>query len=105
VSTYLRRTPALLDVLECLVASDARIWGLQISSLTGRPTGTVYPLLERLETERFIASSWDDDEDRPGPRRRLYSLTDSGRAWANEQLKTKSAIGRRGMRGMRNDEG
>jgi DNA-binding PadR family transcriptional regulator len=104
VSTYLRRTPALLDVLECLVACEGRLWGLQISSLTGRPTGTVYPLLERLETERFVTSGWDDDESRPGPRRRLYSLTDSGRAWAHEQLKTRRATRPAAMEGTSNVE-
>jgi PadR family transcriptional regulator PadR len=105
MSTYLRRTPALLDVLECLVTSQGRLWGLQVSSMTGRPTGTVYPLLERLEAERFVASSWDDDEGRPGPRRRLYSLTDSGRAWANEQLKAKRVTGPAAKEGAGNVEG
>ena len=91
MSTYLRRTPALLEVLGCLVGADAPLWGLQISRSSGRPTGTVYPLLERLETERFVASAWDDEVDRPGPRRRLYSLTDMGRAWAEEQLQGRKA--------------
>lgn len=68
MGTYLRRTPAMLDVLACLVAAPGELWGLQISHDAGRPTGTVYPLLERLETERFVTSRWDDDSDRAGPR-------------------------------------
>lgn len=89
MGTYLRRTPALLDVLDCLLGEESELWGLRISQLAKRPTGTVYPLLERLETERFVASRWEDDCDRSGPRRRLYSLTDAGRSWAANQVESR----------------
>lgn len=89
MGTYLRRTPALLDVLACLIAASEELWGLQIASVSGRPTGTVYPLLERLELERFVSSRWDDDSVRSGPRRRLYSMTDKGRDWADMQLQSR----------------
>jgi DNA-binding PadR family transcriptional regulator len=77
----------MLDVLGLLVEAAAPCWGLDISRRTGRPTGTVYPLLERLETERFLASRWDSDDARTGPRRRVYELTGEGRDWAVAQLR------------------
>ena len=85
VSTYLRLTPALRDVLSCLIDASEEIWGLRVSTTSGRPTGTVYPLLERLERAQFVSSRWEMDHDRPGPRRRLYAVTDDGRTWARSK--------------------
>lgn len=82
MSGSLRRTPAMVDVLGCLLGPDEAIWGLNISAATGRPTGTVYPLLVRLEQALLVRSVWEAGNDRPGPRRRLYALTPAGREWA-----------------------
>lgn len=82
MSSALRRTPAMVDVLGCLLAADQSVWGLQISATTGRPTGTVYPMLVRLEQASLVASDWEAANDRPGPRRRLYALTPEGHDWA-----------------------
>jgi PadR family transcriptional regulator, regulatory protein PadR len=86
VGVYLRLTPALRAVLGQLLATPTETWGLRLSTQTGRPTGTVYPLLERLEREGFVRSRWDDDESASGARRRLYSLTPTGHAWALMRL-------------------
>lgn len=80
-----RITPATLDVLDALMTSSEDVWGLLIIKQTGRPAGTVYPILERLEQRQWVESSWEDDPTRPGPRRRTYSFTAEGRA-AAEQL-------------------
>lgn len=95
MGTYMRRTPAMLDVVAYLVGAPAEVWGLQISRGTGRPTGTVYPLLDRLEHERFVSSRWDDDAERPGPRRRLYGLTEQGREWAAALLRRDAGTNER----------
>lgn len=95
MSTYLRLTPALRDVLSCLLEATEEMWGLRMSSASGRPTGTVYPLLERLEREQFVSSRWETDTDRPGPRRRLYTLTENGRMWADSKgLRSTSSTSR-----------
>ena len=86
MGSYLRLTPALRDVLGCLRDAEGEVWGLLVSQESGRPTGTVYPILDRLERERYVCSRWETDVDRPGPRRRLYSLTAAGRAWITEGL-------------------
>jgi hypothetical protein len=82
MSETLRRTPAMVDVLGCLLGAEDAIWGLSISAATGRPTGTVYPLLVRLEQASLVSSDWEADNERPGPRRRLYVLTPEGQDWA-----------------------
>lgn len=73
-----RVTPATADVLAALLASTDPTWGLQLVRLTGRPAGSVYPILERLERCGWVVSEWEDDDARSGPRRRLYRLTEGG---------------------------
>lgn len=77
-----RVTPTTADVLESLLQADESMWGLRIVQQTGRPAGSVYPILERLERLGWAASNWEDDPERPGPRRRLYELTREGAAAA-----------------------
>jgi PadR family transcriptional regulator, regulatory protein PadR len=74
-----RMTPATLDVLAALLEETGEpIWGLRVVKQSGRPTGSVYPILERLEGAGWVESQWEDDPGRNGPRRRLYRLTDGG---------------------------
>ncbi|MBF4607205.1 PadR family transcriptional regulator [Curtobacterium sp. VKM Ac-1393] len=73
-----RVTAPTLDVLDALLTADGPAWGLLVIKATGRQAGTVYPILERLERQGWITSSWDDETDRPGPRRRLYEFTGDG---------------------------
>src|SRR5690349_17465338 len=80
-----RMTPATADVLDALLGSGS-VWGLRIVKATGRPAGSVYPILERLERAGWVSSVWEDDPARPGPRRRLYELTTNGRAAAGAAL-------------------
>lgn len=77
-----RVTAATVDVLDVLLGDDEPVWGLRIVKASGRPSGSVYPILERLERLGWATSRWDDDAQRSGPRRRLYDLTTDGRAAA-----------------------
>lgn len=86
-----RITPATLDVLASLVSSSERTWGLVIVRESGRPAGSVYPILERLERSGWVESEWDDDAQRPGPRRRLYQLTSDGALAARQALRARPA--------------
>jgi DNA-binding PadR family transcriptional regulator len=81
---------ATLDVFEVMLASPEPRWGLELIKATGRPSGTVYPLLDRLEKAGWLTSHWDDDASRPGPRRRMYRLTADGAAAARDALRTKA---------------
>ncbi|WP_405218773.1 PadR family transcriptional regulator [Agrococcus sp. Ld7] len=86
-----RMTPATLDVLSHLVAQDAPTWGLEIAGATGRPTGSVYPILERLESHGWVVSDWEAGGARPGARRRLYRLTPDARDAAMAALQRARA--------------
>ena len=41
------------------------------------PEGTLYPLLSGFEEAGWVATEWDTS--RPGPARKVYRITDSGR--------------------------
>jgi PadR family transcriptional regulator PadR len=73
-----RITEATVAVLEVLSESDEPCWGLLIIKSSGKPAGSVYPILERLESAGWVTSSWEDDAARSGPRRRYYELTQGG---------------------------
>ncbi|MGH9158726.1 MAG: PadR family transcriptional regulator [Vicinamibacteraceae bacterium] len=57
--------------------------GFDILDATGLPSGTVYPILRRLEREALVSAQWEDaaiahEEQRPP--RRYYELTADGHA-------------------------
>jgi PadR family transcriptional regulator, regulatory protein PadR len=62
-------------------------YGLDISKQTGLASGTIYPLLLRLEKAGWLASAWEEhvDPSEVGrPRRRHYWLTAEGIAVAQD---------------------
>lgn len=50
--------------------------------LPGIVGGTVYPVLNRLETEGRLSSEWREGSGGPG--RKFYSITAAGEAWLRE---------------------
>ena len=52
----------------------------QLPEVTGERVdmGNLYRFLRVLENEGFVRSEWDDEA--PGPSKRVYELTDEGRA-------------------------
>ena len=61
--------------------------GFDIMDATGLPSGTVYPILRRLDSEGLVKSRWEKEgvarrEQRPP--RRYYELTATGRVTARE---------------------
>ncbi|OIH96528.1 PadR family transcriptional regulator [Curtobacterium sp. MCBA15_001] len=93
-----RVTAPTLDVLEALLQSDGPTWGLLVIKATGRPAGTVYPILERLERQGWTVSSWDEDTDRSGPRRRLHEFTAEGAVAARELVTARADAARSAAR-------
>lgn len=93
-----RVTAPTIDVLSALLDHDGPTWGLLVIKATARPAGTVYPILERLEDRGWVTSTWDEDTDRSGPRRRLYEFTPDGRTAAVDacaEYRRRSAPARR----------
>lgn len=85
-----RVTDATLDVLEVLLTQDDTLYGLKIAKQTGRPTGSIFPILARLEEHGWVESAWETAE-RPerGARRRLYRLKGEGLVQARALLRER----------------
>jgi DNA-binding PadR family transcriptional regulator len=81
-------------VLRTLLESPAKArYGLELSEAAGLPTGTVHPILARLESAGWLESFWEDHSeiektDPPRPRRRYYRFTSSGAESARIALAT-----------------
>lgn len=97
-----RVTAATLDVLEALMGPDEELYGLKIAENAGRKTGSVYPILARLEEAGWVKSFWERDErDERGPRRRFYRLTPGGLDAARALLiERRGSVRQRGGRTM-----
>lgn len=64
-------------------------YGLQLCEETGLPSGTVYPIVARLEQVGWLESRWEDPNEHIAqgrPRRRYYRLTEDGAARARTAL-------------------
>ena len=84
----LRTSSQTLKVLEALLARGGE-WhhGYALSQATGIASGTLYPILMRLEKSGWLETSWEQLETSAGrPPRHLYRLTAEARAWAREEL-------------------
>jgi PadR family transcriptional regulator PadR len=71
----------VLKVLRLLLEHPhAAHYGLDLSRQAGLATGTIYPILTRLEQGGWVVSAWEDnDPSEVGrPRRRLYWITQDG---------------------------
>ena len=58
-------------------------YGFDIMDATGLPSGTVYPILRRLDREGLLNSAWEDQataEREQRPQRRYYEITGDGAA-------------------------
>lgn len=75
VDSIVRITVPTVKVLRLLLNEPkTAVWGLEIVKKTGLLTGTVYPIMDRLETLGWVISEWEPDNDRNGPRRRYYRI-------------------------------
>jgi DNA-binding PadR family transcriptional regulator len=82
-------TAALAGVLRAFLAEPgAERYGLDIMQATGCPSGTVYPILLRLQRAGWLAAYWEEiDPAAAGrPARRWYLLTPEGATTARTEL-------------------
>src|SRR5580700_10916478 len=73
--------PTQLVLRALLVEPTQEMYGLQICEQAGLPSGTIHPILGRLEQEHgWLESRWEDvkPEEEGRPRRRYYKLTEDG---------------------------
>jgi PadR family transcriptional regulator, regulatory protein PadR len=68
-------------VLRALLADPTRErYGVEIGQAAGLPSGTIHPILARLEGVGWLTSRWEDIDPRTQgrPARRYYQLTPDG---------------------------
>ena len=84
----MRVTGPLLKVVQELLAEPEPIYGFDLLRRTRLKSGTLYPLLDRLETAGWVTSSWEEINTRAEgrPRRRFYRLTGEGAHEARQML-------------------
>jgi DNA-binding PadR family transcriptional regulator len=66
----------------------ADFYGLELAKDAGIASGTIYPILRRLEDSGWVESSWEqiDPHEQGRPRKRLYRLTGLGAREARRHL-------------------
>jgi PadR family transcriptional regulator PadR len=84
-----RMTTPVLKVVAALLedAADER-YGLQLMQDTRLPSGTLYPILVRLERAGWVTSRWEqaDPVAEGRPNRRYYRLTTEGTVQARREV-------------------
>jgi PadR family transcriptional regulator, regulatory protein PadR len=68
-------------VLHALLTDPSKeLYGVEIGTAAGLPSGTVHPILARLEGVGWLTSRWEDIDPRAEgrPARRYYRLTPNG---------------------------
>lgn len=86
--------PMLLAIRAMLHEPGREMYGLEICKAAGLPSGTLHPVLARLERCGWLESRWekiDDEETKPAaggrPRRRYYRFSPGGAERARAALK------------------
>src|SRR5262249_10777899 len=89
----LRISAQTLNLLDALLTRP-REWhhGYALSQATGLASGTLYPILMRLEKSGWLETKWEQVATSAGrPPRHLYRLTGEARAWVREELSDAQA--------------
>ena len=89
MADQLRMTLRTQFVLRALLADpQAELYGVEIGAAAGLPSGTVHPILARLEGLRWVQSRWEDIDPKveARPPRRYYRLTAAGAQYARTAL-------------------
>ncbi|GLY01387.1 MULTISPECIES: helix-turn-helix transcriptional regulator [Actinoplanes] len=84
-----RMTTPVLKVAAAMLADiDSEHYGVQLMRDTGLPSGTLYPVLVRLERAGWVQSRWEqiDPVLEGRPARRYYVLTAEGAAEARLEV-------------------
>ncbi len=85
----MRVTIAVVKVLSALLEEPDRFrYGLDLMSATGLPSGTLYPLLHRMQGAGLVRAEWErlDPVAAGRPARRYYRLTAEGIEQAQQAL-------------------
>lgn len=84
-----KMTLQTLKVLREMVGNPTHAhYGLELVEAASLPSGTIYPILARLEKADWVTSGWEDVDPsvEKRPRRRFYMLTGKGAQRARAEL-------------------
>ena len=84
-----RITTSVAQVLAVLLEDPhAERYGLELMRATGQPSGTLYPILTRLQEAGWLRADWEEiDPSVAGrPARRYYHLTPEGALAARAEI-------------------
>ncbi len=90
-----RMTMTTQAVLRMFVEEPTTIrYGLEIGTITGLPSGTIHPILARLENLGWVESDWEqiDPTQEGRPRRRYYRISERGLMMARQSLAEANAV-------------
>jgi DNA-binding PadR family transcriptional regulator len=95
-----RVTAAVSKVLAAFLEDpEADRYGLELMRASGHPSGTLYPILLRLQNAGWVEARWEEiDPVAAGrPARRYYRLTPDGRVAAHAEIAALQAQLSRGL--------
>ena len=74
-------SPQALAVVAVLASADDWRHGYDLMTQAGVQSGTLYPLLMRLEAQGLLEAQWVESPQAGRPPRHVYRLTEDGRTW------------------------
>ena len=100
----MRKTHSLVQVAVAFMAdAGGRHWGYDLSKRSGVRSGVLYPTLQRMLDEGWVADGWEEQGEirAKRPPRRYYELTDKGKSElgallseARQDARFRSMVGR-----------
>ncbi|HEY7466407.1 MAG TPA: PadR family transcriptional regulator [Dehalococcoidia bacterium] len=85
-----RQTQTVLAAL--LGATEDWHYGYDLSKATGLKSGTLYPILMRLEAQGWLEARWEEAPQPGKPARHLYRLTALGASEARSALRPAEGL-------------
>jgi len=84
----MRMTIPLTRVLRVLLENPGqKMWGFDLGKKADLRSGTIYPLLARLEDAGWVTTEWEEIKKSEGrPPRRYYQMTEVGKREAQKAL-------------------
>jgi DNA-binding MarR family transcriptional regulator len=92
-SSTRRLSPQTVHVLQTLAAQgDGWLYGLEIAAATGLKSGSLYPILIRLDERGLLEGRWTPSEKPGRPQRHAYRITGAGRTALREATAVTPAL-------------
>lgn len=84
------QTRLVLSVM--LDAPSEEVYGFELAQASGLPSGTIYPILRRLEDQGLVSSRWEvlEETDAGRRRRRYYRMTGEGARIARNAVQSEA---------------